>query len=82
MHAQIPPARLASRIAWGASRSGARRTSRCSSWSSGDWVVYDTTGASMRISQCVVPVLTVKRGQVFEPEWGPHPWGWEPKPAA
>jgi len=21
----------------------------------------------------------VKRGQVFEPEWGPHPWGWEPE---
>ena len=36
-------------------------------------------GASLRISQAVVPVLTVKRGQVFEPEWGPHPWGWEPK---
>jgi dihydroorotase len=44
----------------------------------GDWVVYDTLGQSMRISQAVVPVLTVKRGQVFEPEWGPHPWGWEP----
>ena len=24
-------------------------------------------------------VLTVKRGRVFEPEWGPHPWGWEPE---
>jgi hypothetical protein len=22
----------------------------------------------------------VKRGRVFEPEWGPHPWGWEPEP--
>jgi hypothetical protein len=29
----------------------------------------------------VVPVLTVKRGNVFEPEWGPHPWGWEPEPS-
>jgi dihydroorotase len=47
----------------------------------GDWVVYDTVGDSLRISQAVVPVLTVKRGQVFEPEWGPHPWGWEPTPA-
>jgi dihydroorotase len=47
----------------------------------GDWVVYDTTGLSMRIDRCVRPVLTVKRGQVFEPEWGPHPWGWEPSPA-
>jgi dihydroorotase len=46
----------------------------------GDWVVYDTLRASLRISQTVVPVLTVKRGLVFEPEWGPHPWGWEPQP--
>ena len=45
----------------------------------GDWVVYDTLGASLRINQTVVPVLTVKRGQLFEPEWGPHPWGWEPR---
>jgi dihydroorotase len=45
----------------------------------GDWLVYDTLGAVLRISQAVVPVLTVKRGRVFEPEWGPHPWGWEPK---
>jgi dihydroorotase len=48
----------------------------------GDWVVYDTVGDSLRISQAVVPVLTLKRGQMFEPEWGPHPWGWEPAPAA
>ncbi len=47
----------------------------------GDWVVYDTLRASLRISQTVVPILTVKRGRVFEPEWGPHPWGWEPTPS-
>jgi dihydroorotase len=45
----------------------------------GDWTVYDTLRDSMRIKQTVVPVLTLKRGQVFEPEWGPHPWGWEPE---
>lgn len=44
----------------------------------GDWVVYDTLRDSMRIDQAVVPVLSVKRGQVFEAEWGPHAWGWEP----
>ncbi len=48
---------------------------------SGDWVVYDTVGDSLRISQAVVPVLAVKRGQVFEAEWGPNPWGWLPQPA-
>jgi len=45
----------------------------------GRWVVYDTLRDSMKIDKTVVPVLTVKRGQVFEPEWGPHPWGWEPE---
>ncbi|HEY0583171.1 MAG TPA: amidohydrolase family protein, partial [Chloroflexota bacterium] len=47
----------------------------------GDWVVRDTLGATLRIAQAVVPVVTVKRGQVFEPEWGPHAWGWEPQRA-
>ncbi len=45
----------------------------------GDWVVYDVLGASLRVDKAVVPALTVKRGQVFEPEWGPRPWGWEPQ---
>jgi dihydroorotase len=44
----------------------------------GDWVVYDVLGASLRVNQAVVPVLAVKRGQVFAPDWGPRPWGWEP----
>ena len=47
----------------------------------GDWVVRDTVGDSLRIQLAAVPILTVKRGQVFEAEWGPHPWGWEPEPA-
>ena len=44
----------------------------------GDWTVNDVVGAQMRVSKAVVPFLTVKRGQVFTPEWGPRPWGWEP----
>jgi dihydroorotase len=47
----------------------------------GDWVVHDTVGDSLRVTQAVAPVVTLKRGRVFEPEWGPHPWGWEPTPA-
>jgi dihydroorotase len=46
----------------------------------GRWTVYDALGESLRVDKTVVPILTVKRGQVFEPEWGPHPWGWEPEP--
>jgi dihydroorotase len=48
---------------------------------SGDWVVRDAVGDQLRVQQAVVPILTLKRGQVFEPEWGPHPWGWEPEAA-
>ena len=44
----------------------------------GDWVVYDVLGTSRKVDKAVVPVLTVKRGQVFEAGWGPRPWGWEP----
>jgi len=44
----------------------------------GDWVVYDVLGASLPVTQAVVPFLTVKRGEVFTPDWGPRPWGWEP----
>jgi dihydroorotase len=44
----------------------------------GDWVVYDVLGASLRVTKALVPFVTVKRGQVFSPDWGPRPWGWEP----
>src|SRR6266581_2561068 len=44
----------------------------------GDWVVYDVLGESLRVRQAVVPFVTVKKGQVFTPDWGPRPWGWEP----
>ena len=44
----------------------------------GDWTVYDVLGAGLRIDRAVVPFVTVKRGRVFTPDWGPRPWGWEP----
>jgi dihydroorotase len=47
----------------------------------GDWLIRDALGDSMRVEKAVVPALTIKRGQVFEPDWGPRPWGWEPDPA-
>jgi dihydroorotase len=46
----------------------------------GDWTVYDVLGASLKVSKALMPRLTVKRGEVFTPEWGPRPWGWEPDP--
>jgi dihydroorotase len=47
----------------------------------GDWLVYDVLGESLRVRQAVVPFVTVKKGQVFTPDWGPRPWGWEPDPS-
>jgi dihydroorotase len=46
----------------------------------GDWTVYDVLGASLQVRQALVPALTLKRGEVFMPEWGPRSWGWEPDP--
>jgi dihydroorotase len=51
----------------------------------GDWTVYDVLGAGLAVTRAVVPFVTVKRGRVFTPDWGPRPWGWEPdraRPAA
>ena len=47
----------------------------------GDWVVYDVIGGSRKVDRAVVPVLAVKKGQVFEAGWGPRTWGWEPDEA-
>jgi dihydroorotase len=47
----------------------------------GEWVVYDVLGTALPVETCFVPALAVKRGNVFAPEWGPRPWGWEPEPA-
>ena len=44
----------------------------------GDWMVRDVLGAGLRVTKAFVPFVTVKRGVVFTPEWGPRPWGWEP----
>jgi predicted amidohydrolase len=33
----------------------------------GDWTVHDVLGASLRVTKAVMPVLTLKRGEVFTP---------------
>ncbi len=47
----------------------------------GDWLLYDVLGDSRRHDKALVPVVTVKRGEIFEAGWGPRPWGWEPDQA-
>jgi dihydroorotase len=44
----------------------------------GDWVVYDILGSALRVNRAFTPHLTVKRGRVFTPDFGPRPWGWLP----
>jgi dihydroorotase len=44
----------------------------------GDWVVYDILGSPLRVDRAFAPHLTVKRGRVFMPDFGPRPWGWLP----
>ena len=44
----------------------------------GSWVVYDALNAPLRVEHAVTPHLTVKRGDVFMPDFGPRPWGWLP----
>jgi len=44
----------------------------------GDWVVYDILGAGLRVDKAFAPHLTVKKGRVFTPDFGPRSWGWWP----
>jgi dihydroorotase len=47
----------------------------------GKWKFIDTTQKEFTGEKAMTPVLTVKAGEVFAPEWGPHPWGWLPPEA-
>ena len=47
----------------------------------GDWVFHDTEGETLNGSKALVPVVTIKDGEVFAPDWGPRPWGWLPDSA-
>jgi len=47
----------------------------------GDWVLGDAVGESRDTDKALAPVVTVKGGEVFSPDWGPHPWGWLPNAA-
>jgi dihydroorotase len=46
----------------------------------GDWEFSDSSGARFKGTQAIVPVVTIRAGEVIAPDWGPHPWGWLPAP--
>ena len=47
----------------------------------GDWMLYDILGDGRKSDKAVLPVMAIKKGEVFEAGWGPRPWGWEPDSA-
>jgi dihydroorotase len=47
----------------------------------GRWQFTDTVGDAWTGTEALVPRLTVRRGELIAPEWGPHPGGWLPDPA-
>ena len=48
----------------------------------GDWIFHDTVGGTLRGDKALVPVITVRDGEVFSADWGPRPWGWLPDSAS
>ena len=47
----------------------------------GDWLFHDTEGNTLRGDKALTPVVTVKDGAAYSPDWGPRPWGWLPDSA-
>ncbi len=47
----------------------------------GNWMVYDILGDGKNSDKAVIPVMAIKKGEVYEAGWGPRPWGWEPDSA-
>ncbi len=47
----------------------------------GSFIHHDAAGGSNTGSIAVVPVFTVRAGEVQPLDPGPHPWGWAPESA-
>jgi dihydroorotase len=47
----------------------------------GKWRFVDTAGAAFTGETAIVPVQTVKAGELISLDWGPHEWGWLPEEA-
>ena len=45
----------------------------------GKWEFEDCSGNLFYGDQAIVPVHTIRAGEMISPDWGPHPWGWLPK---
>jgi dihydroorotase len=47
----------------------------------GRWRFTDTVGAEWFGDTALVPLQTVRAGELIAPNWGPHTWGWLPESA-
>jgi dihydroorotase len=48
---------------------------------SGRWKFTDTKEVPFTGEKTLVPVQTIRAGELFSPDWGPYPWGWLPEEA-
>jgi dihydroorotase len=46
---------------------------------SGSFKDTDTARQEFTFDKTVVPVQTIRAGELFAPDWGPFPWGWLPQ---
>ncbi|GAB3527852.1 amidohydrolase family protein [Phytohabitans suffuscus] len=44
----------------------------------GDFRFEDTDGVEFTGRWGIAPAHTLRAGELFAPQWGPHPWGWLP----
>jgi dihydroorotase len=47
----------------------------------GKWKFTDTLNQVFTGDNALVPVQTIRAGELFSPDWGPYPWGWLPEQA-
>jgi dihydroorotase len=45
----------------------------------GRWEFVDAWNQIFEGERAIVPVQTIRAGELIAPDWGPHPWGWLPK---
>jgi dihydroorotase len=47
----------------------------------GRWKFTDTKEVPFTGEKALIPVQTVRAGELYSPDWGPYPWGWLPEEA-
>jgi dihydroorotase len=47
----------------------------------GKWKFDDTVKHVFTGTHALIPVQTIRAGELFSPDWGPYPWGWLPEEA-